>query len=437
MNPRLLALVSTLAVLGSVGVAGAGDGAGFGTGVCTLPAGAPVPGSGAVRTVGAGKAHATIQAAVNAASPGDTVLVYPGTYNEAVSVATPYLRIRGTDRQDVVLDGLSTASVAMSVTANGVVVENMTAHNYRQHGFYWFGVTGYWGRYLTAYDFGLYGIFAYDSRCGQLDHSYASGGADSGFYIGECFPCDAVITGIISEHNGLAYSGTNAGGNLTLRDSIWRNNGLGIVPNSLNGEEEPPQRNATIMNNQILDNNNKTAPGAGLAGTYWGGGVVVAGGNGNTIVGNTVSGHELAGIVLSPLPDPSDAYPETPLFLPAFNVVRGNTVSGPAGTIDLAQAALSSVGNCWASNTFSSSAPEAIETLYPCRQTITPAGGDPRVELQLVLGAAGLNGRTPSDWRTYPLPAAGSAQPDQPSDDGSADLSDDGGVDSWLPALGQ
>src|SRR5918994_896476 len=49
--------------------------------------------------------HDTIQDAVDAAEPGDLILVEPGTYEEAVNVETDELTIRGTDRNEVILDG--------------------------------------------------------------------------------------------------------------------------------------------------------------------------------------------------------------------------------------------------------------------------------------------------------------------------------------------
>src|SRR5690242_15983725 len=52
--------------------------------------------------------NATIQGAVDAAGPGDLILISPGTYNEAVRVEKDDLTIRGTDRNAVVLDGQDT-----------------------------------------------------------------------------------------------------------------------------------------------------------------------------------------------------------------------------------------------------------------------------------------------------------------------------------------
>lgn len=71
--------------------------------------------------------YRTIQAAVNAASPGDLVLVGPGVYREEVKVTIPSLVIRGTDRNQVVVDGEFRRPNAISVTADGVAVENLTS----------------------------------------------------------------------------------------------------------------------------------------------------------------------------------------------------------------------------------------------------------------------------------------------------------------------
>ena len=127
----------------------------------------------------------TIQAAVTAAAPGDLVLISPGTYDEAVDVTTDNLTIRGLDRNRRLLDGGFELENGIRVLgADGVAVENMTAQNYTVNGFFWTGVEGYRGSYLTALRNGDYGVYAFDAVQGQIDHCYTAGSPDAGFYIG-------------------------------------------------------------------------------------------------------------------------------------------------------------------------------------------------------------------------------------------------------------
>lgn len=300
--------------------------------------------------------YETIQAAVNDAEPRDLVLVGPGVYTERVEVNdTPRLTIRGTDRNETILDGEYGGYTGITVTSDDVVVENLTLRGW-QYGVYWVGVEGYRGSHLTAYNNTEYGIYAFNSRYGRFEHSYASGCDDAGFYIGQSQPADAVITDCIAENNAMGYSGTNAGGNLVIRNSVWRHNMSGLVPNTLDSQDQAPQGNVAggirIENNEIYDNNNLNAPAYSLAYPPAGNGITVAGGTRNDIVGNAVRDQAKYGIAVTPIIDEN-------FWRADGNAVVGNTVEN-SGRVDLALGAPAG-DNRFADNEFDSSRPAAIE----------------------------------------------------------------------------
>ncbi len=360
----------------------------------------PVPLQRTPRTLTVPGHYPTIQAAVRAARPGDLLLIAPGIYREAVIVTTPGITLRGRDRNRVILDGRFTHATGVKVLgADGVVIENMTARHYTANGFFWTGVRGYRGSYLTAHNNGEYGVYAFDSVFGQFDHSYASGHPDSGFYIGQCKPCHALITDVLAEGNALGYSGTNAGGNLTIRDSVWRDNLAGIVPNTLDSERLPPQDAVRIIRNLVYGNHNRRAPAEMLQYPSFGNGIIVAGGINNLVEGNLVWDHPNYGILII-------ANLSRRLWIPSGNVVRHNAVWA-SGRADLALAAPAGTGNCFRGGRHHRSTPPGIQRLYGCGSPLKwVGGGDPGAFLLMYQQyRVAQSGRIASpDWRAYPPP---------------------------------
>lgn len=314
----------------------------------------------------------TIQGGVDQAKPGDLVLVAPGSYKEAVFVRTERVVVRGTERNTVVLDGGNELENGFTVSANGVAIENLTVHNYVINGIVFTKkyednadslneedvvLKGYRASYITAYNNGLYGLYAFYARNGQIDNSYVSGNPDGGIYIGQCNPCNATITNIVGERNAIGFLGTNASGNLSVTNSVWRKNKIGLLPQSEDSELLAPQQDVLLAGNLVEDNNGGEAPSY----KSWGYGIVIGGGKNNKVLRNLVRGHKAAGIFVTELAQ----------YLPVNNTIEENMLS--ANGVDLAYGASAaktgawSAGlNCFEKNRFTSSSPADIEKALPC-----------------------------------------------------------------------
>ncbi len=391
---RALAVIGLLAALTLVlGACGSSDSSSGGDTSASTPETRP-PGNGEASgdTIRVPEDEATIQAAVDAAYPGDLILIGEGTYNEAVDVTTDDLVIRGVDRNEVILDGEFELENGIRVLdADGVAIENMTAKNYTSNGFFWTtNIDGYRGSYLTALRNGDYGIYAFGARNGLLEHSYAAGSPDAGYYIGQCYPCNTVLTDLVSEYNGLGYSGTNSGGDLYIVSSTWRFNRSGIVPNSSSREGCGPERDTTIVGNLIYSNSNDEVAAIADALEAQHHGIITPGGLDNVIERNLVYDHAIAGIGIVPrpeqepinvIPDPPDddcledaiaASDEVAADLPdeqywpsTGNTVRGNDIS-ESGVADIIVAAIGPELNGFCDNVFATSIPADIEISTPC-----------------------------------------------------------------------
>jgi hypothetical protein len=276
--------------------------------------------------------YPTIQQAIDAAHSGDLVLVDKGTYKEEVKIETEGVTLRGVDRNEVIIDGEFERENGVKVFSNHVAVENLTVRNHKANGVFFTGdysddptkdrlLTGYRMSYITAYNNGLYGLYAFNATDGLIEHSYGSGHPDSAFYIGQCKACNALIRDVTGEYNMLGYSGTNSTG-VTIINSTFQNNRAGIVPNSLTSEKHAPNAGTTMIGNRVLNNNSDKAPRSPSNNDFniaFGNGIILAGTSNAKVERNLVMDQKLSGIAITDLPGN---------FKPERNVVKDNVVKG-------------------------------------------------------------------------------------------------------------
>lgn len=370
----------------------------------------------------------SIQRALNAAQPGDWILIGRGVYFGQVVITKAGLHLRGMNRNGVIIDGRHRAGNGIEVRkANGVWIENLTVRNFDRSSrddfstgneIWWnggrkssrIGLRGWWGQYLTAYDTGLlggYGIYAGEAVNGSMKHVYASGFNDAGIYIGACRDCRALVSDATSAYNGLGYSGSNSGGRLIIQNSTFRNNSVGLAPNSdSTGDPPPPQDGACnsganrsptptfsstnisrctiIRNNLIANNGNIQAPADSDVQTApWGVGIELPGTYADLITNNTITGNPNFGFLGLEFPDPFPPQNNTIYFQLSGNRISGNRFSNNgtlSGGADIGMAggvfgSMRSVNNCFSGNTFSTSVPANVQGTWGCQNTTTPNPG--------------------------------------------------------------
>lgn len=268
----------------------------------------------------------SIQATVDLASPGDTVLIPDRVYQEEVFVTTPDLTITGASRLGTILDGGTELANGFTVTANGVTIKTLTVRNYASNGMQFTRVDGFHMLDLYAENNYGYGLYAIHSKNGEIGYSYGTGHGDSAFYLGETIHCDCDVHHNVGWGNMLGYSGT---ANSYVR--IWANefyaNRAGILmsvlPNEMGYDENEgfygTQVGSEIYGNYVHDNNDHTRT-VGVFSTVHppvGEGIVIAGGWNNHVHDNVLENNALWGVGLFWLTTP-----------PRGNVIENNVITG-------------------------------------------------------------------------------------------------------------
>ncbi len=317
----------------------------------------------------------TIQAAVDAANPGDTVRVPPGIYHENVLVAKDNITIKG--QSGAVLDGtglpgnsgITVRSSSPSARINGFKLTGLQIQNYSRNGVILIRVDNYQiedGKYINNEE---YGIFPIRSSHGLIRANQVSGSNDTGIYIGQSQ--DAVIKGNSVSDCTVGIE-VEVSSNITVKHNTATGNTIGMTAVILPGLSLTVTNDIQIIDN-TFDNNNRvnpvTDPDDILSQLPSGSGLLIFGADYVLAKDNRVVGNNSVGIAVVQLsPDLAALDPRIDPF-PDNNEIVDNVVMGNGSNPDPKLAPFppsdllwdfSGTGNCWSDNTFNTAFPSPL-----------------------------------------------------------------------------
>jgi parallel beta-helix repeat protein len=316
----------------------------------------------------------TIQAAVDAADPGDIVRVPPGVYHENVFVTKDNITIEGS--AGAILDGAGLSGSGITVRSstpnariNGFRLSGLRIQNYVRNGVILNRVDNYQIAHVEFVDNLAYGIFPIRSSHGLIEFNKVSGSDDTGIYIGQS--SDAVISNNHVTDCTVGIS-VEVSSNMIVEANRVMDNTIGMLAALLPGLSVIATENIEITRNLFIRNNRLNPvsdPGDILSQLPSGMGILIFGADQVTVTDNKVADNNSAGIAVIQVPPTLAALdPRIEPFVDQ-NLIRENVVISNGSEPDPKIAPFpgsdliwdgSGTGNCWNDNTFKSSFPSPL-----------------------------------------------------------------------------
>ncbi|MFD3719080.1 nitrous oxide reductase family maturation protein NosD [Streptomyces sp. NPDC058674] len=252
----------------------------------------------------------SIQEAVDAARPGDSVFVLPGTYHESVNITKP-LTLRGSGSKTVIMPPAPAAvraDNACAVAGNGICVigtvekpvarvsiRSLTLTGFRKSGIWASRTDRMRVEQVTAEKSGTWGIAQERSTRGVFRANVARNNAESGIFLANTIDREGGATDTLGARvHGNTLTGNRIGvtvrrvRNLSVHDNTLTGNCGGVFV--VGDEGDPGAGDMTIRGNRIHENN-KFCRGNSRLPDIQGAGIVLTGAEKTTIRGNSVRGN--------------------------------------------------------------------------------------------------------------------------------------------------
>jgi hypothetical protein len=262
----------------------------------------------------------SIQKAIKATDPGDTIVVLGGVHHETVAIKKNGISLRGVD---AVLKPpakpTSCGGSGFCVKADNVSISGFTVRNFPGTGIIAMGTRN--AKFMTnrAINNGEYGIAAYSTTGTHMIANQTSGSDDAGLYVGDSPHADATVAANETYDNFLGILVRNARHGKIVGNQV-HNNCLGMM---FLADEPGPAGVFDVRGNKVV-NNTRACPAFEDAPPLSGIGIALLGARGmeiksNQIMHNVPSGPTgfSGGVVVT------KGFKGTP---PTNNTITGNTI---------------------------------------------------------------------------------------------------------------
>lgn len=261
----------------------------------------------------------SIQAAIDAAHPGDTIVVEPGKYQESLQITTNDITLRGADASDrntvieppatapnnlctQVNGGASGICVLGQVDMTGNVLRNVegvhiigfTIKSFPADGVFGYGTNDLEVSQVSAFNDGYYGVSRFESTRTIFRDNSVAGNAEAGLYVGDSPDADTWVVNNKSWGNGFGVFVRHAHEVNVEGNTVW-DNCVGILV--LDDGQVGGAGNVTVSGNDV-HGNNLVCPASGGPPTS-GGGIVLAGAVHTLVADNNVNNNNAGGTVAS------------------------------------------------------------------------------------------------------------------------------------------